>query len=83
MSRVSIIESVFIVWNTLITLDEQTPHDKESDSDQGSDTFNMCYMVQGDDPLEVNSDSEPDEDIEMSYDEPPCFVKNFLKNMIC
>jgi len=46
------IDSVFVVWNTLITLSEQTPHDKESHSDEGSTTFNMCYMAQGEDRLE-------------------------------
>jgi len=45
------------------------PNDKERDSDEGSDTSNMCYMIQGDDPLEINSDSEIDEDDKMSYDE--------------
>ena len=68
---------LFVVWNTLITLGEQTPHNKESDWDQGSNTFNMCYMAQGDDRLEVNSDSELDED--MSYDELALFCKMLLK----
>ena len=44
---ISSIESTFVVWNTLISIGEQTPHDKESDLDDGSDAFNMCYMVQG------------------------------------
>ena len=65
--RVSNIDSAFVLCNTLITLGEQTPHDKKSDLDQGSDTSNMCYMVQGDDSLKVNSDSELDED--MPYEE--------------
>jgi len=51
LSSVSNIESAFVIWNTLITLGEQTPYDKKSDSDEESTTFNMCYMVQGDDPL--------------------------------
>jgi len=29
LSRVFNIESAFVVWNTIITLGEQTPHDKE------------------------------------------------------
>ena len=53
-----------------------------SDSDDGSDASNICYMVQGDNPLEVNSESELEEDIDMSYDELESFV-NFLKNVIC
>ena len=51
LSRVSNFDSTFVVWNTLITVGEQMPHDKESDSDDGSTTSNMCYVVQGDDPL--------------------------------
>ena len=45
LSKISNIESTFVVWNTLITLGEPTPHDKESDSDQGSHTSDMCYMI--------------------------------------
>ena len=39
LSRISNIESAFVVWSTLITFGEQMPHDKESDSDQESDTI--------------------------------------------
>ena len=35
----------------------------------------MCYMVQGDDPLEVNSDSELDDDVDMTYDELAMFYQ--------
>ena len=49
--RVSNIDSAFIVWNTLIFFGEQTQYYKKSDSDEGSTTSNMCYMVQRDDPL--------------------------------
>ena len=31
LSRVSNFDLIFVVWNTLLTLGEQTPHDKESD----------------------------------------------------
>ena len=51
LPRVFNIDSFFVVWNTLITLGEQIQYHKESDSDDGSATSNMCYMVQGDDPL--------------------------------
>ena len=51
LSRVSNIESDFIVWNTLCSIGEQTPNEKESDSENESDASNMCYMVKGDDPL--------------------------------
>ena len=53
-----------------------------NDSDDGSEASNLCYMVQGDNPLEVNSESELEEDIDMSYDDLHLFVKSFLKNMI-
>jgi len=36
LSRIANIDSAFVLWNTLITLDEQTPHDKDSDSDEES-----------------------------------------------
>ena len=45
LSRVSSIDSAFVAWNTLITLDEQMPYEKESNSDDGSATSNMCYMI--------------------------------------
>ena len=45
LSRVANIDSTFIVWNTLISLGEQKQYYKGSDSDDGSATSNMCYMV--------------------------------------
>jgi len=39
----------------------------------------MCYMVQRDDPLEVNSDSELDNDDEMPYDELVMFCQKLLE----
>ena len=39
----------------------------------------MYYMVQENDPLEVNFDSELDEDIEMPYDELASFYQKLLK----
>ena len=53
----------------LISLGEQKQYYMGSDSDVGSDASNTCYMVQGDDPLEINSDSELDDDVDMLYDE--------------
>ena len=40
------------------------PNEKESDSDDESDASNLCYMIQGDDPLKVNSESVLKEDID-------------------
>ena len=58
----------FVVWNTLLSLGEKDQYYAGSDLDVGSDISNKCYMVQGDDPLEVNSESD-NEDASMSYDE--------------
>ena len=63
--RVSNFDSDFVVWNTIVSLGEQKQYYAGSDSDDGSNT----YMVQGDNPLEVNFESELDEDVDMSYDE--------------
>ena len=69
VSRVSNFDSTFVIQNTIITLREQMQNDKESDSDKGSNTSNMCYMVQEDDPLEVNFNSELDEKVDVPYDD--------------
>ena len=50
-----------------------------SDSDDESDASNMYYMVQGDDPLEVNFESELEQDIDMPYDELASFCQKLLK----
>ena len=54
-------------WNTLISLGEQIPNDMEIDSDQISDMSDMCYMVQGDDPLAVKFESDLDRDSVSAY----------------
>ena len=51
LSRVSNFDSAFVVWNTLISLGEKDQYYAGSDSDVGSNTSNLCYMVQGDNPL--------------------------------
>ena len=53
--RVANFDSAFVVWNTLVSLSEQKQYYIGSDSDDRSDASNICYMVQGDNPLEVNS----------------------------
>ena len=50
-----------------------------SDSDDGSDASNMCYIVQGNNPLELNSESEIDEDVDMSYDDLASFCQQLLE----
>ena len=83
LSRVSNFDSAFVVWNTLVSLGEQKQYYAGSDSDDGSDASNLCYMVQGDNPLEVNSESELDEELTCLMMSLFHFVNNFLKNMIC
>ena len=39
----------------------------------------MCYIVQGDDPLKVNSESELDEDVDIPYDELASFCQKLLE----
>ena len=80
LSRVSNIDSAFVVWNTILSLDEKEQYYAGSDSDVGSEASNVCYMVQGDNPLEVNTESElDDEDNNMSYDELSTFCQLLLE----
>ena len=51
LSRVSNIESAFVAWNIITSLGEKDLYYAGSDSDVGSNTSNMFYMVQGDNPL--------------------------------
>ena len=51
LSMVANLDLAFVVWNSLISLGEQEQYYAGSDSDVGSDTSNVCYMVQGDNPL--------------------------------
>ena len=50
-----------------------------SHSDDGSDASNMCFMVQGNDPLEINFESELEEDIDMPYEELATFCQKLLQ----
>ena len=75
LSRVANLDSAFVVWNTMISLGEQEQYYTGSDSDVGSDASNVCYMVQGDNPLEVTTESEVDEDVDMSYNELASFCQ--------
>ena len=77
LCRVANLDSVFIFWNTIVSLDEQEQYYAGSDSDVGSDISNVCYMVQGDNPLKVNSESELEEVVNMPYEELASFVNNF------
>ena len=69
LSRVSNADLAFVAWNIITSLGEKDLYYAGSDSDVGSNTSNKCYMVQGDDPLEVTTESEVEDDNDMSYDE--------------
>ena len=49
--RVSNVDSAFVAWNIITSLGEKDLYYAGSDSDVGSDTSNVCYMVQGMTPL--------------------------------
>ena len=74
-NRVTNFVFTLVVWNTLISIYEQTSNDKERDSREESDTFSICFMAQGDDPLEVNSESDFDESENISYDDLAMFCQ--------
>ena len=63
LSRVSNLDSAFVVWNIIVSLGEQEQYYAGSDLDIRSEASNVCYMVQGDNPLEVNFESELKEDV--------------------
>jgi len=57
LSMISHCDSAFAVWNTLTFSELQTPNIVEKESSE--DEFEQhCYMVQGNDSLEVNSDTQ-------------------------
>ena len=49
----------FTVWNTLTSSKLQTPKVVEDES-SGEESDDACYMVQGNDSLEVHSDTQLD-----------------------
>ena len=46
LSRISNVDSAFVAWNIITSLSEKDLYYAGSDSDVGSYTSNMCYMVQ-------------------------------------
>ena len=65
--------------SAIVSLGKQKQYYARSDSDDASDASNICYMVQGDNPLEVNSESELEEDVDMSYNELASFCQKLLE----
>ena len=59
-----------------------TTRDLNNESEREDDSVHMCFMVQGDDPFEVNSESDLTEDDKLLYDDLVKYCKNYLKNMI-
>jgi len=59
-SLISYCDSAFAVWNTLTYLKEQASNNVERES-IGDESDQACYMVQGNDSLEVTSDSHLDD----------------------
>ena len=45
LCRVANLDSVFVVWNTLVSLGDQKQYYMQRDSDDESDASNICYMV--------------------------------------
>ena len=78
LSRVANFYLAFVVWNTLVSLGEQKQYYTGSDSDDGSDASNICYMVKGITPG-VNSESDLDEDVDMPYDELALICQQILE----
>ena len=52
--------SAFVVWNTLISLKGQSSNNLERESSE-DDSDQACFMVQGNDFLEVNSEFNIDD----------------------
>ena len=65
---VSHCDYAFAAWNTLTSPKLQTPNivEKESSVDESEQT---CYMVQGNDSLEINSDTQLDHSASSSSDD--------------
>ena len=60
LCMVSHCDSAFAMWNTLTSLKLQTPNYVEEES-SGGESKQHWYMVQGNDSLEVNSETQLDD----------------------
>ena len=65
---VSYCDSAFAVWNTLTSPALQTTKYVKEESG-GEESDQPCYMVQGNDSLEVNSDTQLDYSASSSCDD--------------
>ena len=68
LMMISHCDSAFTVWNTLTSLALQTPNIMEEES-SGGESEQHCYMVQENDSLEVNSETQLDDCASSSDDD--------------
>ena len=68
LMMVSHCDSAFAVWNTLTSSELQTPTIMEKESSE-NESDQYCYMVQGNDSLEVNSETHLDDSASSSGDD--------------
>ena len=68
LSMVSHCDFAFTVWNTLTSPKLQMTNYVEKES-SGDESDQACYMVQGNDSLEVNSDTQLDDSANSSGDD--------------
>ena len=68
LSMVSYCDSAFVVWNTLTSPALQTTKYVEEEF-SGDESDQPCYMVSGNDSLEVNSESQLDDSASSSGDD--------------
>ena len=61
-------DSAFVVWNTLTSPELQTTNYMEKES-SGDESEQACYMVQGNDSLEVYSETQLDDCASFSSDD--------------
>ena len=68
LSMISLCDSAFTVWNILTSPELQTTKNVEKESSR--EEFNQaCFMVQGNDSLEINSDTQLDDSSSSSCDD--------------
>ena len=65
---ISYCDFAFTVWNTLTSPELQTPNIVEEESGRG-ESEQHCYMVQGNDSLKVNSETQLDDCTSSSGDD--------------
>ena len=76
LNMVSHCDSAFAVWNILTSPELQTQINEEKSSEEESDQ--RCFMVQGNDSLEVYSDTQLDDSTSSSCNE--CMNAHALNN---